>query len=39
MNFERMPELAWQWGYPFGLLMIFLSAVLPLVWFKWRGWL
>jgi magnesium transporter len=39
MNFERMPELAWQWGYPFGLAMIFLSAVLPLAWFKWRGWL
>lgn len=39
MNFERMPELAWQWGYPFGLAMILLSAVLPLAWFKWRGWL
>jgi magnesium transporter len=39
MNFKLMPELAWQWGYPFGLAMILLSAVLPLVWFKWRGWL
>jgi magnesium transporter len=39
MNFERMPELAWQWGYPFGLAMVFMSAVLPLAWFKWRGWL
>jgi hypothetical protein len=20
MNFKLMPELAWQWGYPFGLV-------------------
>jgi len=39
MNFKLMPELAWQWGYPFGLAMILLSAVLPIAWFKWRGWL
>jgi magnesium transporter len=38
MNFKFMPELEWQWGYPFGLAMILLSAVLPLAWFKWRGW-
>jgi magnesium transporter len=39
MNFKFMPELAWQWGYPFGLGLILLSALLPLLWFKWRGWL
>ena len=38
MNFKIMPELNWAWGYPFGLAMIVLSAVLPLIWFKWRGW-
>jgi magnesium transporter len=38
MNFKFMPELNWLWGYPFGLAMIVLSAVLPLLWFKWRGW-
>jgi magnesium transporter len=38
MNFKFMPELEWHWGYPFGLAMILLSAVLPLAWFKWRGW-
>ncbi|MEJ0075154.1 MAG: magnesium transporter CorA family protein [Alphaproteobacteria bacterium] len=38
MNFKFMPELNWAWGYPFGLAMIVLSAVLPLLWFKWRGW-
>jgi len=39
MNFKNMPELDWAWGYPYGLAMIALSAVLPLLWFKWRGWL
>ena len=39
MNFKDMPELNWAYGYPYGLTMILLSAVLPLVWFKLRGWL
>ena len=38
MNFKYMPELNWIAGYPFGLAMIALSAVVPIVWFKWRGW-
>jgi magnesium transporter len=38
MNFKNMPELDWAWGYPYGLTLIALSAVLPLLWFKWRGW-
>src|SRR6516162_6167528 len=37
MNFKNMPELGWAWGYPYGLTVIALSAVLPLLWFKWRG--
>jgi len=39
MNFKGMPEYDWAWGYPYALAMIALSAVLPLVWFKWRGWI
>ncbi len=39
MNFKGMPELDWSWGYPYGLAVIALSAVLPLLWFKWRGWI
>ncbi|HEY1362742.1 MAG TPA: magnesium transporter CorA family protein [Xanthobacteraceae bacterium] len=39
MNFKFMPELAWHWGYPFGLVLIALSALVPFLWFKWRGWL
>jgi magnesium transporter len=38
MNFKNMPELDWAYGYPYGLTLIALSAVIPLVWFKWRGW-
>jgi magnesium transporter len=38
MNFKYMPELNWVAGYPFGLAMIILSAVIPLAWFRWRGW-
>lgn len=38
MNFQYMPELHWHLGYAWGLGLIFLSAVLPTIWFKWRGW-
>ena len=38
MNFKYMPELNWIAGYPFGLAMIALSALVPLAWFKWRAW-
>jgi magnesium transporter len=38
MNFKLMPELNWTWGYPFGLAMIALSTIIPLIWFKVRGW-
>jgi len=33
-----MPELSWQLGYPLALVSIFLSGLIPLMWFKWRGW-
>ena len=38
MNFKSMPELDWPYGYAFGLSVIALSAIVPFVWFKWRGW-
>jgi magnesium transporter len=38
MNFKNMPELEWAYGYPYGLCLIAFSALVPLVWFKWRGW-
>jgi magnesium transporter len=39
MNFEAMPELKLPYAYPIVLLMIVASALLPLMWFKRRGWL
>ena len=38
MNFKNMPEYNWAWGYQYGWAVIILSAVIPLVWFKVRGW-
>jgi magnesium transporter len=38
MNFHDMPELSWRWGYPYGLALIALSTLLPILWFKRRGW-
>jgi magnesium transporter len=39
MNFELMPELKWAAGYPFAIVLMVISAVLPYVWFKRKGWL
>ena len=39
MNFHNMPELGWSWGYPMALLAIIVSAAIPAIFFKWRGWL
>ncbi|HKQ83279.1 MAG TPA: magnesium transporter CorA family protein [Steroidobacteraceae bacterium] len=39
MNFHHMPELDWHVGYPFALLVMILSAVVPYWWFKRKGWL
>lgn len=39
MNFDYMPELKWLLGYPFALCLMVLSAILPYLFFKRRGWL
>ena len=39
MNFRVMPELHWTLGYPFALALIVLSGLVPLWWFKHRGWM
>ncbi|HEX4024688.1 MAG TPA: magnesium transporter CorA family protein [Steroidobacteraceae bacterium] len=38
MNFHYMPELSWRWGYAYGLGLIALSTLVPILWFKRRGW-
>jgi magnesium transporter len=39
MNYQNMPELSWQYGYPMSILLMVLAAVLPYLYFKRRGWL
>ncbi|MGH7026512.1 magnesium transporter CorA family protein [Brevundimonas sp.] len=39
MNFDHMPELPQVWGYPAALVAMVVAAVLPLAWFKKKGWL
>jgi magnesium transporter len=39
MNFHVMPELSWAYGYPLTWVLMLVSALLPLWYFKRRGWL
>lgn len=39
MNFEHMPELRSSYGYFISLGMMLFSAVVPLMYFRRRGWL
>lgn len=39
MNFQHMPELASLWGYPIAWIVMVISAVVPYIWFKRKGWL
>jgi magnesium transporter len=39
MNFKFMPELNWVSGYPLALVLMVISAIVPIYWFKRNGWL
>lgn len=39
MNFRYMPELDEVWAYPLSIAVMIVSAVLPYLFFKRRGWL
>ncbi len=39
MNFQYMPELSLKYGYPMAIFMMVLSAIVPLLIFKRKGWL
>ncbi len=38
MNFVNIPELHWDFGYAYAWVLMILSAVLPLFWFRKKGW-
>jgi magnesium transporter len=39
MNFAHMPELSWPLGYPMALGIMVLSAIIPLLFFRYKRWL
>ncbi|TFW28353.1 magnesium/cobalt transporter CorA [Massilia arenosa] len=39
MNFKWLPELNWDLGYPFAIVLMLASAIAPFLYFRHRGWL
>ena len=39
MNFKLMPELEWQYGYVWAIGLMIASALVPMWYFRRRGWL
>lgn len=39
MNFTHMPELVWDLGYPFALVLMAVVSTGILLWFRHKGWL
>ena len=39
MNFQAMPELQWQYGYPFAIALMVASVAVPFIYFRRKGWL
>jgi len=38
MNFKHIPEYDWAFGYPYVIILALVTAVLPLLWFRMKGW-
>ena len=39
MNFTHMPELGWTFGYPLALAAMVVSAIVPMILFRYKNWL
>jgi magnesium transporter len=39
MNFHHMPELDWYYGYPWALGLMVIVAIIPVIYFRRKGWL
>ena len=39
MNFDNLPELRWQLGYPFSILLMVVSVAIPYWFCRRKGWL
>ncbi len=39
MNYRFMPELQWELGYPMAIGIMMISAIIPLWYFRRKGWI
>ena len=39
MNFKYLPELDWPWGYPLALLLMIVTTISMLIYFKKKKWI
>jgi magnesium transporter len=39
MNFDVLPELRWQLGYPFSICLMIISVIVPYWFCRRKGWL
>ena len=39
MNFRFMPELDWPFAYPMALVIMFMAAIFPYLFFRWKKWM
>lgn len=38
MNFKIIPELQWEYGYVYSLMLMVISAAVPFIYFKKKNW-
>ncbi|HEU0118793.1 MAG TPA: magnesium transporter CorA family protein [Alphaproteobacteria bacterium] len=38
MNFHDIPEYNWAWGYPMAWAVMIVTAIIPVIYFKKKGW-
>ena len=38
MNFKAMPELDWKYGYAYALVLMLVTTLAPLIWFRRKKW-
>jgi magnesium transporter len=39
MNFHFIPELGWRYGYVMALVLMVISGLMPVWYFRKKGWL
>jgi len=39
MNFKNMPELEWEYGYFYAIVLIIICFIAPVIWFKKKKWM